>query len=91
MLYFPDFDSLLIWIFVLIDDMNRQTELPLYTERLSNNNIPRFYDSELLTCAIFTELIGYRIKKAGHKFISGFLIYLVMKSITENFSNFVMR
>jgi len=71
MLYFPDFDSLLIWIFVLIDDMNRQTELPLYTERLSNNNIPRFYDSELLTCAIFTELIGCRNKKAGHKFISG--------------------
>ena len=62
-LTFDDNDSLLIWLYLLIDSLFTQTELPLYTERLSNNKYPFFTDVELFTCAVFTELIGFKNKK----------------------------
>jgi hypothetical protein len=66
---FPDVDSFLIWLYLTIDDMNKQTELPIYTERFSNNCLPYFTDSELFTCAIFTEILGYHSKKSGYDYI----------------------
>ena len=62
---FQDRDSLLIWLFLLIDTLYAQTELPLYTERLSNNRFPFFTDQELITCAVFAELVGCKNKKQG--------------------------
>ena len=64
-----DFDNLLIWLYLLIDKMYKQTELQLYLFRFSNNNIPFFTDTELITCAIFTELVGCKDKKHGYKYI----------------------
>ena len=62
-------DSFLIWLYLTIDDMNKQTELPLYTERFSNNCNPSFTDAELFTCAIFTESLGFHSKKSGYDYI----------------------
>jgi len=67
---FDDVDSLLIWLYIIIEDMNTQTELPLYTERYSNNRIPYFSDNELFTCAIFSKMLGFHCKKAGYDYIS---------------------
>jgi hypothetical protein len=64
-----DIDSLLIWLYITLDDMNKQTELLLYTERFSNNRIPYFSDNELFTCAIFSEMLGFRCKKSGYDYI----------------------
>jgi hypothetical protein len=64
-----DHDDLLIWLYLLIDPLFKQTELPLFTERLSNNKNPRFTDVELFTCALFTEIIGCKNKKQGFRFI----------------------
>jgi hypothetical protein len=66
---FEDVDSLLIWLYLTIDSMNTQTELPLYTERFSNNRIPHFSDNELFTCAIFSEMLGFHTKKSGYDYI----------------------
>lgn len=66
---FQNLDTLLIWLFVLIDDMFAQTELPLYTERFSNNKVPFFSDNELFTIAIFTHMIGCHKKIDGYKYI----------------------
>jgi len=63
---FDDIDTLLIWIYLFIDNLFTQTELSLFTMRLSNNNCPHFTDTELFTCAIFTELIGFNTKKDGY-------------------------
>jgi hypothetical protein len=68
-LEFQDLDSLLIWLFVFIDDMFAQTELPLYTERFSNNKVQFFSDNELFTISIFTHMIGYHKKIDGYKYI----------------------
>ena len=68
-LKFDDLDTFLIWLYTLIDNLFTQTELRLYTMRLSNNNYPYFTDSELFTCAIFAELIGLRTKKHGYQYI----------------------
>ncbi len=62
---FSDVDSFLVWLYSTIDDMNSQTELPLYTERFSNNCIPYFTDTELFTYAIYTEMLGCHSKKSG--------------------------
>ena len=66
---FSDTDELLIWLYVFIDNLFQQEELSLYTNRLSNNCFPFFTDVELFTCAIFAELMGYRSKKDGYKYI----------------------
>ena len=66
---FDDIDSLLIWLYLFIDRQYNQTELPLYSLRLSNNCIPLFTDSELFTCAIFTELMKCRTKKDGYLYL----------------------
>lgn len=66
---FSDVDSLLIWLYSTIDDMNSQTDLPLYTQRFSNNCIPYFTDAELFTCAIYTEMLGCHSKKSGYDYI----------------------
>jgi hypothetical protein len=66
---FPDTDTFLIWLYSTIDDMNAQTELKLYTERFSNNCIPYFTDTELFSCAVFTEMLGYHSKKGGYDYI----------------------
>jgi hypothetical protein len=50
--------------------MYKQTELQLYLLRFSNNNTPIFTDVELLTCAIFSELVGCKNKKHGYLYIS---------------------
>lgn len=68
-LKFADHESLLIWLYLEICDLFRQSELPLYTERLSNNNVPFFTDAELFTCCIFAELMGCKDKKHGYKYI----------------------
>ena len=57
-----DVDSLLIWLYITIDNVNTQTELHLYTERFSNNRLPCFSDNELFTCAIFSEMLGFHNK-----------------------------
>jgi hypothetical protein len=62
-------DDSLIQIYLLIEPLFGQTELPLYTERFSNNKSPHFTDAELFTCAIFTEVIGCKNKKQGYLFI----------------------
>ena len=66
---FDDIDSLLIWLYIFIDKLYNQTELPLYSLRLSNNSVPFFTDTELFTCAIFTELLKCRSKKDGYLYI----------------------
>ena len=66
---FSDTDTLLIWLYSTIDDMNTQTELKLYTERFSNNCNPFFTDTELFSCAVFTEMLGYHCKKIGYDYI----------------------
>jgi hypothetical protein len=66
---FSDVESFLIWLYLTIDDMNAQTELPVYTERFSNNSIPFFTDAELFTCAIFAETLGFHSKKSGYDYI----------------------
>lgn len=66
---FDDTDSLLIWLYIFIDNLFQQTELLLYTMRLSNNNQPYFSDTELFTCAIFAELMGCQSKKDGYNYI----------------------
>jgi len=69
MIKFSDVDSFLVWLYLTIDDMNSQTELALYTERFSNNCIPCFTDTELFTCAVFTEVLGFHSKKSGFDYI----------------------
>lgn len=66
---FDDTDDLLIWLYIFIDNLFKQTELSLYTMRLSNNNQPYFTDTELFTCAIFAELMGCKHKKAGYDYL----------------------
>lgn len=68
-LIIKDRDCLLIWLYLLIDRMYKQTELQLYLLRFSNNNTPIFTDVELLTCAIFSELVGCKNKKHGYLYI----------------------
>jgi len=62
-------DDILIWLYLIIDDFFRQTELPLYIDRFSNNRLPYFTDAELLTSAIFPLLMGYPIKKDGYRYV----------------------
>jgi hypothetical protein len=59
----------LIWLYLEIDNLFTQTELPLYTERLSNNAYPFFTDTELFTCAIFAELMKCNNRKSGYQYI----------------------
>jgi len=66
---YKDRDSQLIGLYIEISEQFRQTELPLYTARFSNNNLPLFTDAELFTCAIFTEINGYHTKKRGYNYI----------------------
>jgi hypothetical protein len=66
---FDNIDTFLIWLYLFIDDLFQQTELPLYTMRLSNNQEPYFTDVELFTCAIFTEIVGCNNKKHGHRYL----------------------
>jgi hypothetical protein len=68
-LHFQDRDSLLIWLFLEISEYFKQTELPLYTERFSNNFVPFFTDAELLTCGIFAEIVKCRTRKDGHDYL----------------------
>lgn len=68
-LEFDDRDSVLIWLYLEIDKLFAQTELPLYTERLSNNAKPDFTDAELFTCAIFAELAKCIDRKTGYLYI----------------------
>ena len=49
-------DSFLIWLYIFIDDLFQQAELPLYAMRLSNNGHSYLSDVELFTYAIFTEI-----------------------------------
>ncbi|NUO80207.1 IS982 family transposase [candidate division KSB1 bacterium] len=64
-----DRDSVLIWLYVEIDQLYTQTDLFSYTERLSNNATPFFSDVELLTCAVFAELLKQRTRKWGYAYI----------------------
>jgi hypothetical protein len=64
-----DPDTLLVWLYNLIDSFFAQTELPFYTERFSNNKRPYFTDAELFTTAIFPILMGYTEKKLGHRYL----------------------
>jgi len=64
-----DPDGILIWLYDKLDQLFAQTELPLYTERFSNNAVPDFTDAELFTTAIFPILMGYPIKKDGHRYV----------------------
>jgi hypothetical protein len=68
-LKFDDRDLVLIWLYVEIDQLFAQTELPLYTERLSNNAHPNFTDAELFTCAIFAELMKCIDRKTGYSYL----------------------
>jgi len=68
-IHFNDRDSLLIWLYVEISNLFSQTELPLYTARFSNNFVPLFTDAELLTCAVFAQVVGFRNKKDGYIYI----------------------
>lgn len=69
-LKFDDRDLVLIWLYVEIDQLFAQTELPLYTERLSNNAHPVFADAELFTCAIFAELMKCIDRKTGYLYLA---------------------
>jgi len=60
---FDSIDNLLVWLFLFIDKQYNHTELPLYSLRISNNNVAFFTDVELYTCAIFTELLKMPNKK----------------------------
>lgn len=62
-------DELLIWLYLVIEKCFAQTELSLYTERLSNNRLPYFTDAELFTSAIFPMLMGYPIRKEGYRYL----------------------
>jgi len=64
-----DPDGILIWFYDKIDNLFAQTELPLYTEKFSNNSVPAFTDAELFTTAIFPILMGYSIKKDGYRYV----------------------
>lgn len=64
-----DPDTILVWLYSLIDSFFTQTELPLYTERFSNNKRPYFTDAELFTTAIFPILMGYTEKKLGYRYL----------------------
>jgi len=64
-----DHKSLLIWLYLEISDLVRQSELYLDPLRLSNNHVPFFTDAELFTCCIFAELMGYKRKKHGYQYI----------------------
>lgn len=68
-LKFSDIDTLLIWLYLMIDDMYKKTALQLCFLRLSNNQYPIFSDTELLTCAIFSELVGCKNRKHGYQYI----------------------
>ena len=68
-LVFKDDDILLVWLYVEISNLFSQSELPLYTTRLSNNASPFFTDAELLTCGIFAELMRSQDKKSGYAYI----------------------
>ena len=69
-LRFDDRDCVLIWLYLEIERLFAQTELPLYTERLSNNASPFFTDAELFTCALFAELTKCRDRKSGYLYIA---------------------
>jgi hypothetical protein len=58
---------ILIWLHLEIDNLFTQTELPLYTERLSNNAYPFFTDTELFTGAFFAELMKFNHRKTGNQ------------------------
>ena len=64
-----DHESLLIWLYLEISDLVRQSELHLYPLRLSNNKNPFFTDAELYTCGIFAELMGCKDKKHGYQYL----------------------
>lgn len=64
-----DPDTLLVWLYSLIDSFFAQTELPLYTERFSNNRCPPLTDAELFTTALFPILMGYTDQKLGHRYL----------------------
>jgi len=64
-----DPDAVLIWLYMTIEQFFAQTELPLYTERFSNNALPYFTDAELFTTAIFPILMGYSRKKDGYRYL----------------------
>jgi len=68
-LKFSDRESLLIWLYLEIDRLFAQSELPLYTERFSNNASPFFTDTELFTCAVFAELMKCKDRKSGYHYI----------------------
>lgn len=68
-LKFNDRDSVLIWLYLEIDKLFAQSELPLYTERLSNNTNPSFTDAELFTCAVFAELMKCVDRKSGYLYL----------------------
>ncbi|MCG3158232.1 MAG: hypothetical protein DKINENOH_04873 [bacterium] len=48
-----DPDTVLVWLYVLLENFFAQTELSLFTERFSNNRLPYFTDAELYASAIF--------------------------------------
>lgn len=62
-------DELLIWLYLTLENYFAQTELPLYTERFSNNRLPYLTDAELFTTAIFPMLMGYSIRKEGYRYL----------------------
>jgi hypothetical protein len=64
-----DHESLLIWLYLEISDLVRQSELYLDPLRLSNNHVPFFTDAELFTCCIFAELMDCKHKKHGYQYI----------------------
>ncbi len=64
-----DFDNLLIWPYLLIEKMYKQTELQFYLFRFSNNNILFFTGTELITCAVFADLVDCKDKNPGYQYI----------------------
>lgn len=64
-----DPDTLLVWLYTVLDAFFGQTELPFYTDRFSNNQVVPFSDAELFTTAIFPVLMGYSEKKLGYHYL----------------------
>ena len=64
-----DSDTILVWLYLLMEKFFAQTELSLYTERFSNNRLPYFTDAELYTSAIFPILMNYTNKKHGYRYL----------------------
>ncbi len=64
-----DPDTVFVWLYSLLDGFNQQTNLSLYTERFSNNQVVPFSDIELFATAIFPVLMGYSEKKQGYRYV----------------------